>query len=404
MSVRKRTWTRKGATKEAWVVDYVDQAGKRHIKTFARKKEADTYHATANVEVRQGLHTADSNSITVSHAGEHWLKTCEDNGLERSTIADYRRHLDLHITPRIGTVKLSRLTSPMVSEFRSKLRDGDEPCSRAMIKKILTSLNSILATAQESGFVAQNVVRNVTGRKKKRSKAEQKRKLRIGVDIPLPAEIKAMVEAASGRWRTFLMFAVSTGLRSSELRGLQWEDVDLRKGEVHVHRRADRYGTIDAPKSEAGERSMPLLPGVVKALREWRLECPKGPLGLVFPNNAGGLYSHWRILEKGLHAPELAAGVCVFAKDADGKIVVDKKGEPVREPKYTGLHALRHFFASWCINRKADGGLELPPKVVQERLGHSTIAMTMDTYGHLFPRGDDEQELAAAERSLFGLT
>jgi integrase len=82
--------------------------------------------------------------------------------------------------------------------------------------------------------------------------------------------------------------------------------------------------------------------------------------------------------------------------------VVDKKGEPVREPKYSGLHALRHFFASWCINRKADGGLELPPKVVQERLGHSTIAMTMDTYGHLFPRGDDEQELAAAERSLFG--
>jgi integrase len=290
----------------------------------------------------------------------------------------------------------------MVSEFRTKLRDGDEPCSRAMVKKILTSLNSIVATAQESGFVAQNVVRSVTGRKKKHTKVEQKRKPRIGVDIPLPAEIKAMVEATSGRWRTFLMFAVSTGLRSSELRGLQWDDIDLRKGEVHVHHRADRYGTIDVPKSEAGERSIPLLPGVVKAFREWRLECPKGPLGLVFPNDAGGLYSHWRILEKGLHAAELTAGVSVVAKDADGKVVVDKKGEPVREPKYSGLHALRHFFASWCINRKADGGLELPPKVVQERLGHSTIAMTMDTYGHLFPRGDDEQELAAAERSLFG--
>jgi integrase len=50
---------------------------------------------------------------------------------------------------------------------------------------------------------------------------------------------------------------------------------------------------------------------------------------------------------------------------------------------------LRHFFASWCINRKVDGGHELPPKVVQERLGHSTIAMTLDTYGHLFPRGDE---------------
>jgi len=48
------------------------------------------------------------------------------------------------------------------------------------------------------------------------------------------------------------------------------------------------------------------------------------------------------------------------------------------------------------------GGLELPPKVVQERMGHSTIAMTMDTYGHLFPRNDDQQELVAAVRSLFG--
>jgi integrase len=61
---------------------------------------------------------------------------------------------------------------------------------------------------------------------------------------------------------------------------------------------------------------------------------------------------------------------------------------------------LRHFYASWCINRRADGGLELPLKVVQTRLGHASIQMTADTYGHLFPRGDDGTELAAAERAL----
>jgi integrase len=199
-----------------------------------------------------------------------------------------------------------------------------------------------------------------------------------------------------------MMFAVSTGLRSSELRGLQWDDLDLRNGEVHVCHRADKYGTIDAPKSEAGERVVPLLPGVVKALREWRLECPKGPLGLVFPTNAGVVESHWTMIGQGLQAAQLAAGVCTIVKDAEGKVVLGTDGEPERAVKYTGLHALRHFFASWCINRKVDGGLELPPKVVQERLGHSTIAMTMDTYGHLFPRNDDQQELAAAERSLFG--
>jgi integrase len=60
--------------------------------------------------------------------------------------------------------------------------------------------------------------------------------------------------------------------------------------------------------------------------------------------------------------------------------------------KYRGLHALRHFYASWRINRQAYGGLELPPKVVQERLGHSTVAMTRDVYGRLFSCHDDGRE------------
>jgi integrase len=96
----------------------------------------------------------------------------------------------------------------------------------------------------------------------------------------------------------------------------------------------------------------------------------------------------------------MAAGLMVPVKDADGKSVRDKDGKAMLRPKYTGLHALRHFYASWCINRRADGGLELPAKLVQERLGHSSIVMTMDTYGHLFPRTDDGGELAEAERTL----
>jgi integrase len=86
---------------------------------------------------------------------------------------------------------------------------------------------------------------------------------------------------------------------------------------------------------------------------------------------------------------------------AAGITKVDGKGRTV--PKYTGLHCLRHFYASWCINRKKEGGLELPPKLVQERLGHATLAMTMDTYGHLFPREGEHAEIAAAERALFGV-
>jgi integrase len=64
------------------------------------------------------------------------------------------------------------------------------------------------------------------------------------------------------------------------------------------------------------------------------------------------------------------------------------------------LHSLRHFHASWLINRRVDGGLELPAEVVQERVGHSGIMMTMDVYGRFFPRGDDSVKMAEAERAL----
>jgi len=88
MSVRKRTWTTaKGEKKEAWIVDYVDQDGDRHIETFKRKKEADAFHAQVGVDVRAGTYTAPSKSITVKEAAEDWIKSVALEGREVSTLA-----------------------------------------------------------------------------------------------------------------------------------------------------------------------------------------------------------------------------------------------------------------------------------------------------------------------------
>src|SRR5262249_52671582 len=115
MSVRKRTWkTAKGQQKECWIVDYVDQYGEGRGKNFAKKKDADAYHATVGVEVRQGTHTPDSQSITVAEAGNLWVTTAEMNKRERSTTEDYSRHLRLHIIPHLGRTRLSQLTVPGV--------------------------------------------------------------------------------------------------------------------------------------------------------------------------------------------------------------------------------------------------------------------------------------------------
>jgi integrase len=412
MSVRKRAWTTAtGIEKEAWVVDYVDQTGKRRLKTFAKKKAADNFAATANVEIRAGIHTPDSASLTIAEAGKRWIETCERNGLEPATIDPYRQHLRLHIEPYLGKVKLSQLSAPMVREFEDTLARGDmpegkaaQPRSPAMVRKVRTSLSALLGDAQERGLVARNVVRELRRARKRgkerQAEKRQKGKLKVGVDIPTREEIKAIVEAATGRWRPVLLTLIFTGLRASELRGLRWEDVDLEKRELHVRQRADKYKTIGMPKTDAGQRTVPLTPIVVNTLREWKLACPKSELGLVFPNGAGNIEDYPNIRDRGLKPTLIKAGVAVQAKDEDGKPVKDKDGKSVMLAKYTGLHAFRHFYASWCINRRAEGGLELPAKVVQERLGHSSITMTLDVYGHLFPRGDDTAELEAAERSL----
>ena len=385
MSVRKRSWASpSGEMKEAWVVDYRDQGGARHLKTFARKRDADAYHGIVAQDVRAGIHTADSKSPTVAKAGELWFASCEAAKLERATLmASYRIVLDKHIVPLIGAVKLSTLTVPMVRTFEDRLRTDRSP---AMVRKIMGILGSILADAQERGLVAQNVVRSLRGsrRRGKEGQADkrQKGKLKVGVDIPAPDEIRAIIAHLSGRWRPLLLTAIFTGLRASELRGLRWADVDLKGGELHVRQRADRYGVIGRPKSAAGERVVPLAPMLVNALREWKLACPKSDLDLAFPTATGRPHYLADILQRGWWPPQIAAGV------------ISETGKA----KYTGLHSLRHFYASWCINRRADGGLELPLKLVQSRLGHASITMTADRYGHLFPRGDDGAELAAAEK------
>ena len=122
MSVRKRTWTtRKGEQREAWIVHYSDQEGHPHIQTFAKKKDADAYHATVRVDVGRGVHTAASKSITVAQAAEDWLKYVELEGREPATILGYRIHVNRHIVPRMGHEKLAKLTTPHINKFRDDL-------------------------------------------------------------------------------------------------------------------------------------------------------------------------------------------------------------------------------------------------------------------------------------------
>ena len=137
-----------------------------------------------------------------------------------------------------------------------------------------------------------------------------------------------------------------------------------------MRQRADRWGTIGSPKSDAGKRTIPLAAIAVNALKEWRLACPKGEKNLVFPNKAGDPESLNTILRQGLAPLQRKLGITAASK---------------RQPKY-GMHAFRHAAASLLIAEGWD------PKRIQTMLGHSSIQMTFDIYGHLMKSPDDDRE------------
>jgi integrase len=408
MAIRHRKWTWKGKEKSAWVVDYFDAKGKRRLKTFRSKREADDWRSKTRIELKHGTHVADRDSVTVAEAGRLWLATCEANELERGTLQLYRQHLDLHIAPLFGAKKLNELTVPALRAFHDQLRSNGR--SLALTKKIMTYLGGLLADAQERGLTTRNPVRE----RKRRSKPADRhqKRLEIGVDIPTPAEIRAILHAASGFRRAFFMVAAMAGLRASELRGLTWPDVDFAASTITVRQRADKWCEIGSPKAAASRRTIPVPPLVMSTLKEWKLACPRRDTGkkdangqpvkelhFVFPNGNGKVELLPNIRRRHWHPLQLAAGVAVPLDDK-GKPIVDEDGKPLMAPKYGGLHALRHFFCSWCAARTQDGGLGLPLKTVQVRMGHGTLAMTADRYGHLFPSQDDAEVLAAGEAAL----
>lgn len=365
MSVRKREWIApNGEKKTGWQVDYRDAAGKRRHKQFPTKRAADAFQTEASWEVSRGIHTADSQSITVEKAGENWIARCRREQLEPSTVKGYEEHLNLHIVPVIGAKRLNHLTTPMVEDFRDYLLDHGR--SRAMAKRVLGSLTALIKEAKRTGYVAQNVASGVTVKRSGRDKAK--------VVPPTKVEMRLLIQAAGAAdnarpmEKPMLLTLLFAGLRASELRGLPWRNVDLKGATIKVSQRADFHNTIGPPKSKSGFRTIP-IPGILVAeLKRWKLRCPASDLDLVFPSGAGTPIYHPNILLQFLNPLLKRAGMV---------------------GRFT-LHDFRHACASLWIEQRVQ------PKRVQTWMGHHSIQVTFDTYGHLFDALSDEAEVMAA--------
>lgn len=391
MSIRKREWTTpNGEDRTAWVVDYRDSAGTRRNKQFSRKKDAEAFETRARHEVQQGTHTADSQSITIEQAGENWIARGEREGLEQSTLDPYRQHLKIHILPKLAGRRLNQLTKPAVEEFRDWLLDNGR--SRAMAKRVLGSLTALIKEAERTGYVAQNVAKGVTVKRSGREKAK--------VVPPTKEQIRKLIAAVSHADarpidKPILLVLLFAGLRASELRGLAWRNIDFKAGTITITQRADRKNEIGAPKSKSGFRTIPLPQMVISELKAWKLRCKPSHLNLVFPSDAATPVFHANLVLGFLEPTQIRAGLAA-PRLRGGTPVVDKNGEPIMKGLFT-LHDFRHACASLWIEQR------VVPKRVQSWMGHHSIQVTFDTYGHLFEALEqDASVMAALEADIMG--
>jgi integrase len=356
-----------------WQAGYIDGAGKRRFKMFSKKSDADAWLITTRHDVTRGLHTPGSVSPLVRDAALLWIKRCDDKKLEPMTIKGYEEHVDLHIVPFIGGKKLADLTVPAVNAFADKLQEAGR--SPEMVKRVIRSLGAIFKEARRRGLAATAPTVGIELDLPERDDPRP--------EIPTKAELQAMIAASGDRWRPLILTAIFCGLRASELRGLRWADIDFDGKQISVTQRADASHVIGKLKSKSAYRSIPVAPIALNALREWKLVCPRGDLGLAFPNGLGKVESHANLLDRGFGPIQIAAAVTrpENALDADGNPIVKHVA------KY-GMHALRHACASLWIEEGKN------PKRIQTLMGHSTIKLTYDVYGHLFSDADADQRSA----------
>lgn len=339
--------------------------GKQIQKSIYGKTQAEVSKKLRELckEVDDGIYK-EPVKYTVKDWAEIWLNEYTGN-LKPLTVKQYTTYINNRIVKNMGSVKLTRLDTPIIQRFYNQLtKEGLSPVT---IKNIHSILHSMLETAVEVGYMRtnpSNVCRLPKPEKKQIKPLEN-------------ADISKLLEALKGdKYESLYTVDLFTGLRQGELLGLTWDCIDFKKGTMYIYRQLQfNKGSYYFTSLKNGKtRTIALAPYVLNILRNqkaWQAECQLKSYGmwnnkddLVFTNELGGhltqnyTYRHFKKIVSSIGIPDAR------------------------------LHDLRHTFAVSSLQSGND------VKTVQEALGHHTAAFTLDVYGHV----TEEMRKASADR------
>ena len=407
-SVRKRKWIHNGVESEAWVVNYTDNDGKRRLKTFDKKKAADEFRTTVEVEVRDGVHTAASASVTFAEAAKAFI---EDSARRQKrgeivggTLHNYERYLNHFLPARFGRMKLSEMEAHHFQAAVDELGDKYAPNT---VRAVFGAINTMMmfAARKPRRWVKRNILLDEPVKLPRRTKR---------TSIPSRDDVLKLLEVTSRiedgqhiltclNRRATVVLGIFAGMRPGEIYGLQWENVDLERMVIRVRHSQSVIDGLKGPKSEAGNRDIPLSAPIYAALEQlaiyWTMRdqflCDEKMVGskpheqrlrrayhaqgstpVTVPPRTGYVLKNWR------HEPMKSSNNRFFGAVMKLAGLQDETGKNQFTP-----HALRHAAVSMLLQQR------VPLPDIARFVGHRHTSTTVDVYGHIM---DDENRMSEA--------
>ncbi|MFG1942739.1 tyrosine-type recombinase/integrase [Nonomuraea sp. NPDC048826] len=337
-----------GGSKKAkrWLAIWIGLDGKEETKAFTTKVQAMNHGTAKEADRLRGVYVDERRGRLLfrEYAQDRWLPS--QVHLRTNSLDTYTVHLNAHLIPALGERRIGSLTRADMKAVVARLNKTLAPTT---VHTVFAVLRLIMQAAADDGDIPSNPCSRVP-----------LPRITARVVEPLPVEaVLALANAMTPRYQLAVWLGFGLGLRLGEALGLTVSKVEPGAKRVFVHRQAQN-GELVELKTRASRRTLPVDDLVLAQIAEHQTRYPAGPGGVLITNRCRRI------------AQRKSFNEC-------WREAVAKAGLP----KGTRFHDLRHFYASGLI--KAN----LNPKVIQTRLGHATIAETMDTYGHLFPDQDD---------------
>lgn len=357
--------------------------GKRYTIYGKSLKEVQKKLRDTQYEIEHGIF-AKPEKVTVDSWFKVWKEEYASNSMRENTLAHVDSMYKHHIKSEIGHMKMQDVRTEHIQMLLNKMKKQDY--SSDFMKRVKNVVSQMFKQAYRNDMIMRNPVDNAvtpSGKAKKEHRVltEQEQKLFLEY-------------AKDSEYEMIFVLGFSTGMRIGEIQALQWENINFKESEIRIEGtlvKVDGKEYTKGPtKTKSSIRTVPLLPEIAKRLKEHRKrqweyrimlgdkwQPVKGLEDLLFCTAIGRPLSRSVLYNAINNIIELI--------NHDERVKANAENRKAVVYKHFSSHTMRHTFAT----RALENGI--PPKVVQELLGHSTIKTTMDIYTHVLPKTKNEE-------------